>query len=159
VDAQGVIKMSGKWLFLLAGLATTGLHAQTCATPLPLLGIANTGDTCVAPNSLPGYGGVPSPQREVVYSFVGSANNLTANIQQTGTPFGATILLLPAPCSSSTDPIAIGDFMTPMVIGGLTSGATYYLVVTADPGGPANACGDYALQVTIPVGLQSFSVD
>lgn len=154
--------MLRRWLLVAAGLTSAGgLQAQTCASPLPLLsaGGSVTGNTCDASNSLPGYGIIPSPQREVVYSFAGTANNFMASITHTGTAFGATMLLLPTPCSSSTDPIAIGDFMTPMNIGGLDVGSTYYLIVTADPGGPADACGPYAVQVTIPVGLQSFSID
>lgn len=158
---NGLLTMNSKWMFVLTGLANAGVSAQTCTNPLPLLPItAVTGDTCTAENSLPGYGGVPSPQREVVYALTAQGVNMTAAVAHTGTPFGATMFLLPTPCSSSTDPIAIGDFNTPMAVSGLNVGATYYLVVTADPGGAASACGAYAVSLTsIPVELQSFSIE
>jgi hypothetical protein len=146
----------------LLALSAGSAFAQTCATPLPIASnSARSGDTCTATNSLPGYGGVPSPQTEIVYSFVAQAANATISLAQTGTAFGATMFLMPSPCSSSTDPIAFGDFTTPMAVNGLTNGQTYYVIITADPGGPASGCGPFTATVAgiLPVELQNFSVD
>lgn len=136
--------------------------AQTCASPLPIQSnSAVSGDTCTAENSLPGYGGTPSPQREIVYSFVAQSANATIAIAETGAAFGAGIFLMPSPCSVATDPTALGFPGSPMPVNGLTNGQTYYVIVTADPGGPADACGPFTATVTgiLPVELQSFSVD
>jgi hypothetical protein len=136
--------------------------AQTCAAPLAINSNSDvSGDTCTASNTLPGYGGISSPQSEIVYSFVAEGADAVISLAETGTPFGGTVVLMPSPCSSSTDIIAAGDFSTPMAVNGLTDGATYYVIVTADPGGPSAACGAFTLNVngTLPVELQSFSVD
>lgn len=150
----------------LLALSAGSVFAQTCATPLPITsgGTPNgtvSGNTCTATNSLPGYGGVPSPQNEIVYSFVAQSANASIALAQTGTAFGATMFLMPSPCSSSTDPTAFGDFTTPMAVNGLTNGQTYYVIITADPGGPASGCGPFTATVTgpLPVALQEFSVD
>lgn len=136
--------------------------AETCAAPIPIQSdsVVN-GDTCAAANTLPGYGGISSPQSEIVYSFVAQSANATISLAETGAPFGATVVLMPTPCSSSTDIIEAGDFSTPMNVSGLTDGATYYVIITSDPGGPASACGTFSATVagTLPVELQSFSVD
>lgn len=136
--------------------------AQTCASPLPIQSdSAVSGDTCTASNTLPTYGGTPSPQSEIIYSFVAQGANASISLAHTGAPFGATMFVMPSPCSLATDPIALGDFTTPMAVNGLTDGATYYVIITADPGGPNAACGPFTATVTgtLPVELQSFSVD
>ena len=155
-------------LIALAAVTCFGLSAQafaqTCATPLPITsgGTPNgtrSGDLCTATNTLPGYGGIPSPQREVIYSFVAQSANATITVA--ANTFGGTVVLMPSPCSSSTDIIAAGNAGDPMVVAGLTSGQTYYVIFTADPSGPATACGPYTLTVngTLPVSLQGFSVE
>lgn len=146
--------------------------AQTCASPLaigsdqtyapgPNQNPALAQDLCTASNSLPNYGGIASSQRDIVYSFVAQGANATVTVEHTGAAFGATIVLMPDPCASSTDIIGAGDFANPMTVNGLTDGATYYIVATADPGGPVDACGTFGINVTgpLPVELQSFSVD
>lgn len=156
---------------MLSGLIVFGLfaggivQAQTCATPIPLSSnTAVNGNTCVAPtgtgvNSLPGYGSVPSPQTEIVYSFVAQGANGSVTVTDTGA-FGATVVLMPSPCASGTDILAAGAAGTPMPLTGLTNGQTYYLIVTGDPGGPANACGAFTMTPpTLPVSLQGFSVE
>ena len=67
---------------------------------------------------------------------------------------------MPSPCNAATDPIALGQAGTPMAVNGLTDGQTYFVIATADPGGPNNACGAYTVDVhgTLPVQLQKFSV-
>lgn len=133
--------------------------ANTCANPLPIAGGVISGDTCTAPNSLPGYGGTASPQREVIYSFV--AQDANGSIAISGPIPDGAVFLMPSPCSSSTDPINFGFAGTPMAVSGLVNGQTYYVIVTTDPGGPPDACGAYTLNVTpqLPVELQSFTID
>ncbi len=96
-----------------------------------------------------------------MYSFVAQGANATVTIDHVGAAFGATVVLMPSPCASATDIIGAGDFANPMVVDGLTDGATYYIIATADPGGPVDACGTFGINVTgtLPVELQSFSVD
>lgn len=146
----------------MLAFGVSNAFAQTCASPLQIFSDSSvTGDTCTASNSLPGYGGISSPQNEIVYSFVAQGASASIGLAETGAAFGGTVVLMPSPCSSSTDIIAAGDFSTPMAVSGLTDGSTYFVIVTADPGGPAGACGAFTATVTgtLPVELQSFSVD
>ena len=160
-------------LLALAGAVALGLSfqvaAQDCAAPLQITsegGPADSvsGDLCTATNSLPGYGNTPSPQNEIVYSFVAQGANATIALSQGGEGSwggqSAGIFLMPSPCSSSTDVIALGFPGTPMAVSGLTDGQTYYVIVTADPGAPAATCGTFQADVTgtLPVALQSFTV-
>lgn len=143
-------------------MSASAALAQTCADAPEIYSNSSfNGDTCAATNSLPGYGVIPSPQSEIVYHFVADSAMATIQLTHDGAPFGATMFLMPSPCHSSTDPIAFGDFDHPMDVNGLTDGATYYVIVTADPGGPADACGAFSVQVNgqLPVELQSFDVE
>jgi len=148
-----------------AALAVTAgaVSAQDCATPLPIHfnQTGMTGDTCAAGNPLPTYGGTGSPQNEVVYSFVAFDANATVAIAATGGYAGTTaaLFLLPA-CTPATDPIQFGAPGADMPINGLTNGSTYFVIVTADPGGPNAGCGQYTLSaIGTPVSLQGFSID
>lgn len=152
------------YIAAIAALAFSGSAlAFTCAAPVPIFSDSvNPGNTCEGTNSLPTYGGISSPQPEIVYSFTAdsAAANLVIDLQ--GLPGGA-VFLMPSPCASSTDPTHFGFDGTPLVInpGELVDGSDYFLIVTADPGGPADACGEYSLNVNgqLPVELQSFSID
>lgn len=149
-------------LAMVAAGFSVGAMAQTCDAPLPIASNSTaTGDLCTASNTLPGYGGIGSPQAEIIYAFEAQGADAVISLAETGAPFGATMVLMPTPCHSSTDVIAIGDFANPMVIGGLTDGAMYYVIVTGDPGGPADACGGFSATVdgTLPVNLQNVTVD
>jgi hypothetical protein len=150
---------------VLLGLAFAGnVLAQDCATPIAIHTDEQnvTGDTCAAGNPLPTYGGTGSPQNEIVYSFVAQGANADISIAGTGGYAGTTpaVFLFPA-CSAATDPIAFGVPGTPMHVGGLTDGQTYFITATADPGGPNDGCGSYDIDVagTLPVSLQNFSVE
>jgi len=142
--------------------ATASVSAQDCVSPIPLRQNQQNyaGDTCTAGNPLPTYGGTGSPQNDVVYSFVASQANAQASIIATGGYAGTTaaIFLLPT-CTPATDPISFGAPGTPMSLNGLADGQTYYVIVTADPGGPNAGCGQYTLFASVPVTLQSFSVE
>ena len=162
-------------LLTLAAAMAIGISAhaaaQTCASPLPISdsngSFSNVGgDLCTAPNSLPGYGGTASPQNEIVFSFTYN-NNASGTISVAqgaeGTWGGnsAAVFLMPSPCSSSTDPIALGFPGTPMAVSGLTNGSVYDVIFTADPGSPASTCGTFTGTVggTLPVKLQYFSIE
>ena len=142
-------------MLCLAGLvlATSALEstAQTCASPLPLVAVPNWpyfGDTCSASNSLPFFGAIDSPQNDIVYTYIASGSE-TFTIATSG-GFISTdpvVLLLPQ-CAASADPIHFGMPGMPMATAGYTvPGQRYYVVVTADPGGPANGCGQYMMTV------------
>lgn len=144
-------------------LATFPSLAQNCVSPLPIHNyLGYTGDTCTAGNPLPTYGGTGSPQNEVIYSFFAEYADAIFYIAATGGYAGSTaaVFLLPA-CTPSTDPIAFGAPGVPMPVSGLTDGQTYYVIVTADPGGPNAGCGQYALGISgpLPVSLQAFSIE
>lgn len=151
---------------LCLAFASSVGFAQTCESPLPISsengphGVVQ-GNTCDATNSLPGYGNTPSPQNEIVYSFVAEGANATIALEETGGAFGAGVFLMPSPCNSNTDATSLGFPGTPMPVQGLQDGQTYYVIVTADPGGPADACGAFTATVTgtLPVELQNFSVE
>jgi hypothetical protein len=159
-----------KLFFVLVGalVAADQVGAQTCASPLPLFPqgplppSTYTGDTCTATNTLPSYGGTGSTQNEIMYSFVAANSNGQATIATTGGFAGTTamVFLLPSCDSATAEPMAFGTVGGTMSVAGLTLGRTYYLAVTADPGGAPAGCGQYAMQIFgLPVSLQSFSVD
>jgi len=149
-------------LAMAMATALANVSAQDCVSPIPLRqDQGTTGDTCTAGNPLPTYGGTGSPQNDVVYSFVATDPfNASVTIDATGGYAGTTaaIFLLPT-CTPATDPIAFGAPGAGMLVSGLTGGQTYYVIVTADPGGPNAGCGQYTLFATVPVTLQSFSVE
>jgi len=150
-------------LLVVLAIAAGSAFAQDCAAPLPLMSGSLTpvaGDTCTAGNPLPTFGGTGSPQNDVVYSFVASDTPGIFSITATGGYAGTTaaIFLLPT-CTPATDPIAFGAPGADMLVSRLTGGQTYYVIVTADPGGPNAGCGQYDLFATYPVTLQSFSVE
>jgi len=150
---------------LVVGMAfQASAFAQTCANPLAINSNSQvSGDTCTATNSLPTYGATGSPQTEIVYSFVAQGANATISVGNTtgfngSTPF---FVLMPSPCAPGTDYIKAGAAGADMAVNGLIDGQTYYVIMTADPTGPANACGTYTLTVTgiLPVELKKFSID
>lgn len=152
-------------LIALFGLTIAGASgmalAQTCAAPIAIHSNETvTGDLCSAQNSLPTYGGITSPQKEIVYSFVAQGANATINYAANG--YTGVAYLMPSPCAPATDPIALGTSVgTDMAVNGLTDGQTYYLIITANPGGPEDACGTFTAAVngTLPVTLKGFTVE
>ncbi len=155
----------------IAGLlvVSSSAWAQTCETPTRLFaGETITGNTCDGENTLPNYGGTDSPQAELVYYFDNEDASGDFVFAHTGTAFGGGMFLMPSPCSNATDPISFGNSDNPMPANNLAAGGTplvngtrYFVIVTADPGGPADACGPFSLTAPdpLPVELQSFSVD
>ena len=151
--------LAGALMCSFAGAAT----ANTCANPIQVFSNSTfSGDTCTAPNSLPSYGGTVSPQTEIVHFFTAQDADAELTINLQGLP-GGVVYLMPDPCAPATDPIQFGFDGQPLVIAPntLTNGQNYYLIVTADPGGQADACGAFEVIVDgqLPVELQNFSVD
>ncbi len=133
----------GLAILLCACLPVDGL-AQTCINPLALpLNGELSGDTCTAPNSLPGFGPVPSPQRDVVHRIDPWAQEFTATLSGSS---DVQLLLLPR-CAQGADPIAAT--MTQIDGGRLRipagTGSTRYLVVTGDSSQLPETCGAYRL--------------
>ncbi len=144
-----------KWMLPAAGLLlcawTMQAGAQTCAAPLPLMaGLwANAGDTCTASNPLPNLGGIfVSTQNDIVYSYVATGAEKFTIINSGGfAGSDATVLLLPQ-CTQTASLLAYGMPGLPMDTSGVTTpGNTYFVVVTGDPGGTPNGCGQYHMTV------------
>lgn len=158
-------------LRILAAVAATVLSAgaiadptNSCANTLPITSETGTnpvaaGDLCTFPNSLATYGGISSPQRDAIFSFV--AQGAAGTITLAPNAFNANMVLMPTPCNNTTDVIAFGDAANPMAVSGLTNGQEYFVIITADPGGPADACGTFSAAVTgtLPVELEAFEVE
>jgi hypothetical protein len=156
---------------LAAGVLVASVaSAQDCAAPTAIPGSGGAGvagDTCAAGNPFPQFpGGIPSPQNDVVYSFVAQGANATVTVAANGSPLLPGFVVL-TPCDPvAGNPVAFGSNAAGTATGavsGLTDGTTYYLVVTTDPGAGAanNNCGTYNFSYTgtLPVSLQNFSVD
>lgn len=155
-------------LALSGAVMSANVLAQTCAQPLAIhsheSGLA--GDTCGATNAFPSYpGGIPSPQNDVVYSFVAQDANATIAVQGSGTLTAPGWVVL-APCDAVNGNIVASGSnaggTASGTVSGLTNGTTYYVAVTTDPGAgqPNDNCGTFTVDVTgiLPVELQSFSV-
>lgn len=161
-------------LILAASVAVIGLgvsasaFAQTCAAPLQARSDSSiSGDTCAGTNAFPSFpGGIPSPQNDIVYSFVAQSANANITVQgSAGLAAPGWVVL--APCDAVNGNIVAsgsnnGGTATGAALSGLTDGTTYYLVVTTDPGAgqPNTACGTFTGTIAgkLPVQLQSFSV-
>lgn len=138
--------------------------AQTCASPIQIFSDTPfNGDSCTADNTITGFGPLPSPHNDVVYSFVAQGANATLTMNAAAGYDYAVLLIdacsaiAPAPLNGSTGPANGGNFQ----LSGLTDGNTYYVVVTGNPSNAAAQCGSYTVAVagTVPVELQSFSVE
>ena len=136
---------------LLCGFVMgSNVSAQTCASPLPLVSgtWAYTGDTCSASNPLAAFGALISQQNDIVYSYVASGSEVFTIASNGGFFSGDPLVLLLPWCSNSADPIEFGMQGTSMNTSGVTvPGQQYYVIVTADPSSPSNACGQYLMTV------------
>lgn len=160
-----------KYLTMVAGcllaISASSLHAQTCASPIALTDNANvSGDTCTSTNSL---GNVcisaNSSGNDIVYS-VNLASGYSAtniNLTNNSASWDAGMVLMTgacgpnSPCPRNADATGAGGNES-LDISGLAPGS-YFMVVTAKPG--TSGCGafDLAVNGTLPVKLQSFSVN
>ena len=140
--------------FLLLGLVSAA-GAQTCQTPLPInSNVANFGNTCTAPNSLPSYGPLPSPHRDVIYTFSNTWYSRTTSLTfwSDSPGFSPTVLILGSPCSMNSPILAIGETQPPAAgfidLSDLPYG-TYYVAMTTDlTEYDPNVCGEFGMSAT-----------
>lgn len=160
-------------LALLCGAAPA--FSQTCASPTIVTVGASSGNTCAAPtgtgtNNIGTYcGAVPSPENEIVYQVtLGAGATGSFSLSGVGAGFNPAIVLFQAAdagaCTVASNCVGLpsdsngnGGNET-LSFAGLSAGV-YYLAVTGSPG--SATCGAYNLTVTptLPVQLQSFSVN
>ena len=134
---------------LLPGLPAT---AQTCESPIVLQNGMNHADTCQASNSLPALGGgLPSPHRDVVFSF--QVPSSPANgIISVSADFPAAFVLIPAPCGMITVPIAAAWPGELIVVDASVPPGQYFVVATGDPILTGDICGNVWLTAEFPGG-------
>jgi hypothetical protein len=164
-------------LCLAFGIAGSAA-AQTCASPLTF-NFANpqaptgSGDTCTATNSITDIcnEASPSPGNDVVYAFnvnsAGAAGYTALNLALTtssGT-FNPVLALIGPNVACSGDATCLRTASTggagageTLNVGTLGNGS-YFLIVSADPGGAT--CGQFTVTASgsLPVALQNFSID
>ena len=167
-------------LFVATALAFSSsvAFAQTCASPQAVVTEAPysaTGNTCTASQEFSQIcsGGIGVLGRSHVYQVeVGATNTFTITVTPSG-GYDTTIALIgpgscgpAAPCpggaanavdNAGPDAAEVIDLPDNIPAG------THYLVVTSTTGGSAAApdCGAYSVAIspTLPVELQSFSID
>ena len=146
----------------VSALCAGSAFAQTCDSPLQLTVGTHSGDTTTAANTIAGFGPLPSPHNDIVYSFVAEGADSTITVTESNYDYAVVVIsacdgVSPAPLFASTGPAAGGEFQ----LGGLTDGATYYVVITGNPSVDQPQNGTFTLTATetLPVELQNFSVD
>lgn len=155
-----------------AGLAfaAPSLMAQTCASPSATIATApfdGSGGTCASTREFDQVcgGGMPIQGPTNVWQVeVGPGNDFDATVTPTTPAYNPAIFFIgpgcgaAASCAEMDDANGAGAPET-ISMAGLAPG-TYYIVVTSMEAG-AEGCGDYTLHVTetLPVELQSFSID
>ena len=149
----------------VSAFTSSAVFAQSCAAPLPIYsdGTTDPVDTCTANNEIPGFGGLGGGQHnDVVYSFV--AQDANATISATS-DFESAVYLLDTCDAANGNVLPMQAITNPpggsFNVGTLTNGQTYYIVVTGSPVQNNPVCGTISVTVqnTLPVELQSFSVD
>lgn len=157
-------------LAILAAVAAPAFAQDglTCATPLPIRSNDSvSGDTNAGGSSIARIGGLPlSGAKSLIYRF--TAQGLNARFRVTGTyDWGVFVVQT---CNAITSPAltAITNTDTTNVLDlsatanpGFVDGNSYFVIVSTNPGQPANPNGGFTVVVeeTLPVSLQSFSVD
>jgi hypothetical protein len=112
-------------------------------------------DTTSAPNWIGALGPLFSPANDVIYKFV-VGPDVAGAIVPTGSNYTFAMYLIDDCSASGTEPSPIGASATigrgiDLAASGVTSGHTYYLVVTGVAAGGAGANG--LLNFTTPVSL------
>jgi hypothetical protein len=141
-------------------------QGTSCATATAIFHSSTyTADTTTATNWINSLGPVLSPANDVAYTFTKTLVAPGDRIIPLSANYAFALYLLPACNESGTEPVPIGATATigsgiGMTESGVVSGQTYYVVVTgAAPAGPA-ANGTLVFTFfSVPVTLQSFSID
>lgn len=151
------------------GIVSAGTGGTTCATAQQLFSNSTySGDT-----SAPGYGNpvgamgpLPSPANDAIYYFV-SDGQATTGIAVTAAGYNFGIFLT-TDCGGSTSPpiqAATGPTVPATLQlnnngGALTAGATYYVILSANPSDASAPSGTFSFSTPFtPVTLQSFTID
>lgn len=126
----------------------------SCAAPIEYTsGTRAQGNTCTATNTLPiiDGGGMPSPQNDLAYR-IKPESLINRQITINAGDFETTAFLLPSCSTSAFASAAIqispGGSGVLTVPSNLT--ADQYLVITSDPGGPSNGCGQFDFTDVVP---------
>src|SRR5690242_1473883 len=130
----------------------------SCATATILDGGLTYGaDTTAAPNWMSSFGPLFSQSNDVAYVFV-AGPDVAGSIIPTASDYPFAMYLIATCADSGTEPTPIGATATigvgiDLVASGVTSGNTYYLVVTGTASDGAFANG--TLNFTTPVSISS----
>lgn len=149
--------------------AFAGPGGTTCVTAERIFTLS----TYVGDTSAPGYGNpvggmgpLPSPANDAIY-FLPALGTENAPITMVAASYNFGIFLVPdcqggtsPPIEAATGPTVPQSFP----VSGLTAGATYYIIVSANPSDPSAPEGAYTFVVgdlygDLPVGLQGFTID
>ncbi len=134
--------------------------AGSCAAPIRFLsGEGMSGNTCTATNTLPAIGQViASPQNDLVYRF--NRASMTTDRFYINSSGPNMLAVVQQACSTSSAALASVDIpsggSTSLDVSNLPAG-DLYLVITADPAGPATGCGSFGLTDLPPGVTQSSS--
>lgn len=152
IPRQYALALPAMFVAASSTMFTWSAAAQTCEAPLLLTEGVNHANTCLATNSLPVLGSLWIPHRDVVYAFTISAGMGNGTIS-VDADFPAVFLLVPAPCSTSSEPVAMALPGEPMFIDGSLPPGAYYVVATGEPGLGGDICGLVALTPKWPGGV------
>jgi hypothetical protein len=146
-----------------AAFAQPGMSCDEAVTILSNSTV--NGDTCnggAANNPIGGFGPLPSPHNDYIYSFVAEGADATINVPAASYDYGVFLTTncagtTAAPMQAVTGPGVGGSFP----VSGLQDGTTYYIIVSGNPSVDTPACGTYTIDVDgqLPVELQNFSVE
>jgi hypothetical protein len=121
-------------------------------------------DTTTGTGWINNYGPLGSPSNDVVYTFTSGAAAPTGTITPTASSYAFAVYLLNS-CSAGAGPTPIGataTLNTGIALTGITAASTqYWVAVTGTAAGGPGANGTVTLDVvpTLPVTLESFSID
>jgi len=144
--------------------AFAGTGGTDCASARTIFfqGTSYSGDTS-APgygNPVGGFGPLPSPSNDAIYTFV--ANNTFGTITVTAAGYNYGIFLTTncagttaPPIQAATGPAVGGSFP----VSGLTNGQQYFVIMSGNPSDSSAPNGSYTFITSFPVDLQSFTIE
>jgi len=144
--------------------AFAGAGGTDCASARTIFfqGTSYSGDTS-APgygNPVGGFGPLPSPSNDAIYTFV--ANNTFGTITVTAAGYNYGIFLTTncagttaPPIQAATGPAVGGSFP----VSGLTNGQQYFVIMSGNPSDSSAPNGSYTFITSFPVDLQSFTIE
>lgn len=154
-------------LIALSLFSVTLAHAQgtSCATAIQMTAPSTVNvDTTTGTGWINNYGPLGSPSNDIVYTFTSGAAPPTGTITPTASNYAFAVYLLNS-CSAGAGPTPIGataTLNTGIALTGITAASTqYWVAVTGTAAGGPGANGTVTLDVvpTLPVTLESFSID